>query len=47
MGKYALGEEATLRALQVYPNMEHLHRNLELYKEKMALLKNEWVGTFN
>lgn len=35
MGEYALGEEATLRALQVHPNMEHLHRNLKLYQEKV------------
>ena len=40
MGEYALGEEATLRALQVHPDMPHLQQNLVLYQDKLAFLGN-------
>ncbi len=33
--EYQLGEEATLKALAVHPEMEHLHRNLNLYQSKL------------
>ena len=33
--EYKLGEEATLKALEVHPEMEHLHNNLRLYQEKL------------
>ena len=33
--EYKLGEEATLKALEVHPDMEHLHNNLRLYQEKL------------
>ena len=36
MGEYALGEEATLLALKAHSEMEHLHKNLELYREKLV-----------
>ena len=36
MGEYALGAEATLKALALQPNMPHLNRNLELYQEKIG-----------
>lgn len=35
MDQHALGEQATLLALEVHPNMEHLQRNLGLYREKL------------
>lgn len=35
MGDYAVGAEATLKALEVQPNMPHLQRNLELYQAKL------------
>lgn len=35
MGEYALGAEATLKALDLQPNMPHLQRNLELYQAKL------------
>lgn len=37
MGEYHLGQEATLAALKVHPNMEHLNKNLQLYDEKCKL----------
>ena len=36
LGEFVLGEEASLRALRVYPNTEHLLNNLRLYQEKTA-----------
>lgn len=36
MGEYALGEEATLLALEEQPDRPHLHNNLRLYQEKLA-----------
>ena len=36
MGEYALGAEATLKALEVQPHTPHLDRNLELYQEKLC-----------
>ncbi len=33
--EYKLGEEATLKALESHPEMEHLHRNLNLYQSKL------------
>jgi glycosyltransferase involved in cell wall biosynthesis len=36
--QYELGEKATLLALAVHPNMNHLHNNLKLYQEKLAFL---------
>lgn len=38
LGEYALGEQATKRALTIYPTMEHLQRNLTLYKDKIKSL---------
>lgn len=35
MGEYALGEQATLLALKVYPHLEHLKKNLNLYQCKL------------
>ena len=35
MGEYALGEKATLMALRLHPEMEHLHQNLKLYRDKL------------
>ena len=35
MGNYALGEKATVLALKSHPEMEHLHQNLKLYREKL------------
>lgn len=35
--EYKLGEQATLKALEVHPEMEHLHRNLQLYKNKLNI----------
>ncbi len=35
LGEYELGEEASLLALKVHPEMEHLHNNLKLYQEKI------------
>ena len=35
MGNYALGEEATRIALELHPEMDHLHQNLKLYQEKL------------
>lgn len=32
---YTLGKEATLKALNIHPEMEHLHNNLKLYQEKL------------
>lgn len=34
-GEYALGEQATLLALEVCPEMPHLRNNLALYQEKL------------
>ena len=35
MGEYALGEQATLLALQARPGTEHLLNNLKLYRQKL------------
>lgn len=39
MGEYHLGQKATLMALKIYPKMEHLQKNLQLYNEKLPLVK--------
>ena len=36
MGKYELGHEATLRALETHPDMPHLLQNLALYQKKLS-----------
>lgn len=41
--EYRLGEEATLKALEIHPDMEHLHNNLRLYQEKLS--SNEKIPT--
>jgi len=40
MGEYALGEKATLLALDAQPGTQHLLNNLQLYQEK---LKSIWL----
>jgi len=40
MGRYELGEKATLLALKIHPHEEHLLVNLKLYREKLKLLVN-------
>jgi len=35
MGEFALGEQATQLALKIHPNMEHLHKNLEIYQQTL------------
>ncbi|MGC1182993.1 tetratricopeptide repeat-containing glycosyltransferase [Legionella sp.] len=37
MKEYNLGEQATRLALDVHPDTAHLHNNLKLYKQKLAL----------
>ena len=41
MGEFALGEKATLLALNARPGTEHLLNNLNLYQEKLAFVHNE------
>ncbi len=38
MNEFALGEAATKLALNIYPDMPHLHSNLALYKQKLKEL---------
>jgi tetratricopeptide (TPR) repeat protein len=37
MGEYTLGEQATLKALAVHPELEYLNNNLRLYQDKLAM----------
>ena len=41
MGQFELGEQATLMALKIHPEMEHLHTNLKLYQDKICNLKHQ------
>ncbi len=41
MGNFELGEMATKQALEVYPNVEHLLKNLALYQEKLRTIQTE------
>ena len=36
MGKYELGRQVTLRALEIHPETPHLQQNLALYQEKLS-----------
>lgn len=39
MGEYILGEQATLLALNITPDMEHLQNNLVLYQDKLKSIE--------